>query len=160
MRPFMFLKGLKRMSSVLDNNIGSVAPVRRIRQKSNLSSRSLPLPASDSPLSVPAHTSIRSTEDKPGSSFKLVPSKSSEMASKIFSQLDKLVSSKEKLPSKLSSSMLHVPACDSLENVEAPKFLDNVQEKRAASSGSSYQKHEKPKESGSREFLAPYEKPV
>ncbi|VVA97141.1 unnamed protein product [Arabis nemorensis] len=160
-----FQSGIKRRSSVLDNDIGSVGPVRRIRQKSNLSSRSLALPASESPLSVRAsggqkttHTSKDSAEDIPGSSFDLVPSKSSEMASKIFQQLDNLVSTREKSPSKLSASMLRGPALKSLQNVEAPKFLDNLPEKKAISPGSSYQKQEKSRASGSRETLAMSEK--
>lgn len=142
-----------------------MGPVRRMRQKSNLSSRSLALPASESPLSVraiggqkSAHTSKDGAEDIPGSSFNLVPSKSTEMASKILHQLDKLVSTREKSPSKLSPSMLRGPALKSLQNVEAPKFLDNLPEKTANSPGSSYQKKDKSRVSGSREVLALSEK--
>ncbi|XP_019092754.1 PREDICTED: nuclear pore complex protein NUP1-like [Camelina sativa] len=160
-----FQSGLKRRSSVLDNDVGSVGPVRRIRQKSNLSSRSLALPASESPLSVRAnggqkttHTSRDSAENNPGSSFNLVPTQSSEMASKIFQKLDYLVSPREKSPSKLSPSMLRGPALKSLQNVEAPKFLDNLPEKKENMPDSSYQKQEKSRESGSREVLAPSEK--
>ncbi|KAG7581026.1 hypothetical protein ISN44_As08g007680 [Arabidopsis suecica] len=160
-----FQSGLKRRSSVLDNDIGSVGPVRRIRQKSNLSSRSLALPVSESPLSVRAnggekttHTSKDSAEDIPGSSFNLVPTKSSEMASKILQQLDKIVATREKSPSKLSPSMLRGPALKSLQNVEAPKFLDNLPEKKANLPDSSYQKQEISRESVSREVLAPSEK--
>ncbi|XP_019413388.1 PREDICTED: nuclear pore complex protein NUP1-like isoform X2 [Lupinus angustifolius] len=44
---------LKRRSSVLDNDIGSVGPIRRIRHKSNLlSSKGLALPHSGSSLSI------------------------------------------------------------------------------------------------------------
>ncbi|EOA32260.1 hypothetical protein CARUB_v10015521mg [Capsella rubella] len=160
-----FQSGLKRRSSVLDNDIGSVGPVRRIRQKSNLSSRSLALPASESPLSVRAnggqkttHTSRDSAKDIPGSSFKLVPTQSSDMASKIFQHLDNLVSTREKSPSKLSPSMLRGPALKSLENVEAPKFLDNLPKKKGKLPDSGCQKQEKSRESGSREVLAPSEK--
>ncbi|CAN8269488.1 unnamed protein product [Cochlearia groenlandica] len=159
------LQGLKRRISDLDNDIGSVGPVRRIRQKSNLSSRSLALPASESPLSVRGsggqkftHTSKDSAEDIPGSSFNLVPSKSSKMAAKIFQQLDTIVSAKETSPSKLSPSKLHHPALKSLQNVEASKFLDNLPEKKAFSPSSSYQKNESSKEKGSREVLALSEK--
>ncbi|KAJ4898253.1 Nuclear pore complex protein NUP1 [Raphanus sativus] len=156
-----FQSGLKRRSSVLDNGIGSVGPVRRIRQKSNLSSRSLALPASEGPLSVRAsggqnitHTAKDSAEDIPGSSFNLVPSRSKDTAMKIFQQLEKMDSPKEKSPSKLSPSMLRGPALKSLQNVESLKFLDNIPEKKANSPVSSHQKQEKSGGSGSREFLA------
>ncbi|XP_077245201.1 nuclear pore complex protein NUP1-like isoform X2 [Tasmannia lanceolata] len=52
---------LKRMSSVLDNDFGSVSPMRRIRQKSNLMSTSRDINTSvrGSPLSIPL-TPVRS----------------------------------------------------------------------------------------------------
>ncbi|CAF1703943.1 unnamed protein product [Brassica napus] len=160
-----FQSGLKRRSSVLDNRVGSVGPVRRIRQKSNLSSRSLALPASEGPLSVRAnggqniiHTSKDSAEDIPGSSFNVVPSRSKDTAMKIFQQLEKMDSPKEKSPSKLSPSMLRGPALKSLQNVESLKFLDNIPEKKEKSPVSSHQKQEKSGGSGSREFLALSEK--
>ncbi|KAK6271225.1 hypothetical protein POUND7_008323 [Theobroma cacao] len=150
---------LKRGSSVLDNDIGSVGPIRRIRQKSNLlSSKNLSLPASGGPLSAyeagsssagldtQHHVSLRETpalmgevrqsftdalaengdNSTPGTRFTPVPSKSSEMASKILQQLDKLVSPREKSPTKLSPSMLHGQALKSLENVDSSKFLENM----------------------------------
>jgi hypothetical protein len=76
----------------------------------------------------------------PSSSFPPLPSKSSEMASKILQQLDKVVSPKEKLsvlrmpnvndksPTKLSSSMLRGQALRSMETVDSSKLLDNVQD--------------------------------
>ncbi|KAF2543649.1 hypothetical protein F2Q68_00032992 [Brassica cretica] len=159
-----FQSGLKRRSSVLDTDIESVGPVRRIRQKSNLSSRSLALPVSESPLSVRAtggqnmtHTS-RDVGYIPGSNFNLVPSVSRELASKILQQVDIMVSPKKKLPSKLSPSMLRAPALKSLQNVEAPKFLDNLPEKKENLPGSSHQKLETSRETGAREFMALNEK--
>ncbi|XP_050281204.1 nuclear pore complex protein NUP1 [Quercus robur] len=162
---------LKRRSSVLDNDIGSVGPIRRIRQKpSLLSSRGLSVPVSGSPLPIAGtgvspgsaqrpsfltqksplrveskdHLMKNSTENGdnsiPGTSFPLVSSKSSEMASKILQQLEKLVSPKEKSsefklasvrdssPSKLSPSMLRGKALRSLETVESPKLLENLSE--------------------------------
>lgn len=162
---------LKRRSSVLDNDIGSVGPIRRIRQKpSLLSSRGLSVPVSGSPLRIAGtggspgsaqrpsfltrkspllgeskdHLMKNSTENgdnsMPGTSFPLVSSKSSEMASKILQQLEKLVSPKEKSsefklasvrdssPSKLSPSMLRGKALRSLETVESPKLLENLSE--------------------------------
>ncbi|KAL0838000.1 hypothetical protein Bca101_089890 [Brassica carinata] len=159
-----FQSGLKRRSSVLDTDIESVGPVRRIRQKSNLSSRSLALPVSESPLSVRAtggqnmtHTS-RDVGYIPGSNFNLVPSVSRELASKILQQVDIMVSPKKKLPSKLSPSMLRGPALKSLQNLEAPKFLDNLPEKKANLPGSSHQKQEKIRETGARGFSGLKEK--
>ncbi|VVA34556.1 PREDICTED: nuclear pore complex [Prunus dulcis] len=115
---------LKRRFSVLDNDVGSVGPIRRIRQKPNLlSSRGLSSPvysttssirgtrisseaAQNPPSSIwkplslgePKHNALSENEDNavPSTSFSFVPSKSSKMASKILEQLDKLVSPKEK----------------------------------------------------------------
>ena len=127
---------LKRRSSVLDNDIGSIGPIRRIRQKSNLlSSKNLSLPASAGPLSIHvAGTSSAGLDalaengdnSSPGTSFTPVPSKSREMASKILQQLDKLVSPGEKSPTKFSPSMLRGQALKSLENVDSLKFLENM----------------------------------
>nr|XP_027189839.1 nuclear pore complex protein NUP1-like isoform X3 [Cicer arietinum] len=75
----------------------------------------------------------------PSSSFPPLPSKSSEMASKILQQLDKMVSPNEKSselrllnvknnsPTKLSSFMLRGQALRSMETVDSSKLLDNVQ---------------------------------
>ncbi|MBA0630031.1 hypothetical protein Godav_002166 [Gossypium davidsonii] len=124
-------QGVLSRSSVLDNDIGSVGPIRRIRQKSSLlSSRNLTLPASAAPLS--AHVVGTSSagldtltetgvNSSPGTSFTTVPSKSSQMASKIFQQLEMLVSPGEKSP-----SMLRGQARKSLANVDSSKFLENV----------------------------------
>ncbi|KAM2065072.1 hypothetical protein ACFX1T_028096 [Malus domestica] len=150
----------KRRFSVLDSDIGSVGPIRRIRQKPNLlSSRGLSSPVSSTtilgatissesvqnlwkPLSLgePKHKALSENGDNagPSTSFSTVPSKSSEMASKILEQLDKLVSPKEKSsksnlhivrdksPTKLSPSMLHGQALKSLDHVDSSKFLDNA----------------------------------
>ncbi|KAL2324993.1 hypothetical protein Fmac_024051 [Flemingia macrophylla] len=123
------LGAVKRRSSVLDNDIGSVGPVRRIRQKSNLSC----LPISGSSLSIARsgividaaqqhsssmqnsillkevkHNHVKLSKQNvddviPSSSFSPFPSESSKMASKILHQLDKFVSPKEK------SSELRLP---------------------------------------------------
>ncbi|KAL9241948.1 hypothetical protein vseg_015999 [Gypsophila vaccaria] len=101
---------LKRRSSVLENDIGSVGPIRRIRQKPNLlhpKTLSLPPPGgrqvshmsrvlSDaaeasssmekSSLSV---SKVFAENSLPGTSSGYVPSQSIEMAQKIFEQLDK-----------------------------------------------------------------------
>ncbi|KAK9187513.1 hypothetical protein WN944_018910 [Citrus x changshan-huyou] len=186
---------LKRRSSVLDTDIGSAGPIRRIRQKPNLlSSRTLNSPAFGSPLSVRgsgvadafqhASSSLQNpalsretnhgltkmlTENGdnsiPSTSSTPIPSKSSEMASKILLQLDKLVSSREKSPAKLSSSMLRGPALKSLENVDSSIFVENVQdENRLHGSlddplpevrGSSSQKGDKVHENGPTKTSSP-----
>ncbi|MBA0750307.1 hypothetical protein Gogos_001723 [Gossypium gossypioides] len=149
-------QGVLSRSSVLDNDIGSVGPIRRIRQKSSLvSSRNLTLPASAAPLS--AHVVGTSSagldtlaetggNSSPGTSFTTVPSKSSQMASKIFQQLEMLVSPGEKSPSMLSPSMLHGQAHKSLANVDSSKFLENV--------------HDSSKVSGSRIVLTDFQDTV
>ncbi|KAJ0103323.1 hypothetical protein Patl1_05829 [Pistacia atlantica] len=191
---------LKRRSSVLDNDIGTVGPIRRIRQKPNLlTSRNLSLPASGSPLSMRGSgvssalqqplSSIQkpqlSGEEKHGftkmltekgdnnissTSFTPVPSKSSETALKILQQLDKLVSSREKSPTKLSPSMLHGPALKSLENVDSSIFLENVQDNNRSGGSldtslpdardSTSQKQDKVEENGPTKFSSPFEKAV
>ncbi|KAK8301485.1 hypothetical protein V6Z12_D04G024800 [Gossypium hirsutum] len=149
-------QGVLSRSSVLDNDIGSVGPIRRIRQKSSLlSSRNLTLPASAAPLS--AHVVGTSSagldtlaetggNSSPGTSFTTVPSKSSQMASKIFQQLEMLVSPGEKSPSMLSPSMLCGQARKSLVNVDSSKFLENV--------------HDSSKVSGSRFVLTDFQDSV
>ncbi|WVY96176.1 hypothetical protein V8G54_028327 [Vigna mungo] len=148
---------LKRRSSVLDNDIGSFGPIRRIRHKSNLlSSNRLTSSHLGNPLSTDRsvvgtdaaqqpsssmqkpnllgearHThsklSAETVDDTmPSTSIPPLPSKSSEMASKILQQLDKLVSPKEKSPTKLSSSMLRGQALRSMETVDSSKFLDSI----------------------------------
>ncbi|KAK8629763.1 hypothetical protein V6N13_078591 [Hibiscus sabdariffa] len=169
---------LKRRNWVLDNDIGSVGPIRRIRQKSNLSSRTLSLPASSGPLS--AHVAGTSSADldglvengdncTPGTSLTTVPSKPCQVASNILQKLDMLVSPEEKTPTKLSPSMLRGQALKSLETVDSSKFLENVNDNdklngsRTALTGfqdSISHKHEKVKENGSKMLVALPDKPV
>ncbi|KAF3603593.1 hypothetical protein F2Q69_00038823 [Brassica cretica] len=73
-------------------------------------------------------------------------------------EVDKMVSPKKKSPSRLLPSMLRGPALKSLQNVEAPKFLDNLPEKKGNLPGSSHQKVETSRETGAREFMALNEK--
>lgn len=150
--------------------VGPIRRIRH--KPSLLSSRGLNLPVSDSPLSIPGSGVVpgaarypsssmqkpllleKSKEDStkmliengdnsvPGRRFTSVPTKSSEMASKILQQLEKLVSPKEKSShlkvvsvgdsslTKLSPSMLHVRALRSLETVESPKFMENARDNR------------------------------
>lgn len=154
---YFYFQALKRRSSVLDNEIASFGPIRRIRQKQSfLSSRGLSSPvsgynsisggglgseASQKPSSIQKLNSFENgANSMPSTSFSSVPSKSSEMASKILQQLDKLVSPKDKSsesklltlmdksPTKLSPSMLHGRALKSLEAVDSSKFLGDVQD--------------------------------
>ncbi|KAB2085676.1 hypothetical protein ES319_A05G415100v1 [Gossypium barbadense] len=158
---------LKRRSSVLGNDIGSVGPIRRIRQKSNLlSSRNLSLPTSAGPSARIAGNSSAALDtlaengdnSSPGSSVTTVPSKSSQTASKILQQLDLLVSPMEKSPTKLSPSMLRGQALKSIENVDSSKFLENLQDTDKLSGSctvlpgiceSMSGKHDKARENGS-----------
>ncbi|KAK8504267.1 hypothetical protein V6N13_062616 [Hibiscus sabdariffa] len=169
---------LKRRNWVLDNDIGSVGPIRRLRQKSNLSSRTLSLPTSSGPLS--AHIVGTSSPDldglaengdncTPGTSLTTVPSKPCQVASNILPQLDMLVSPEEKTPTKLSPSMLRGQALKSLETVDSSKFLENTNDNgklngsRTALTGfqdSISHKHEKVKENGSKMLVALPDKSV
>ncbi|TYJ38213.1 hypothetical protein E1A91_A05G428700v1 [Gossypium mustelinum] len=163
---------LKRRSSVLGNDIGSVGPIRRIRQKSNLlSSRNLSLPTSAGPSARIAGNSSAALDtlaengdnSSPGSSVTPVPSKSSQTASKILQQLDLLVSPMEKSPTKLSPSMLRGQALKSIENVDSSKFLENLQDTDKLSGSctvlpgiceSMSGKHDKARENGSTMMVA------
>ncbi|XP_050384814.1 nuclear pore complex protein NUP1 isoform X2 [Argentina anserina] len=106
---------LKRRFSVLDNDIGSIGPIRRIRPKPNLlSSRGLSSPmikeacqnlssSTKKPLLLgePNHTSGNTLSENgdnavPRAFFSTVSSQSSKAASRIFEHLDKITSPKEK----------------------------------------------------------------
>lgn len=101
----------------------------------------------------------------PSTSSTPISSKSSEMASKILQQLDKLVSSREKSPTKLSPSMLRGPALKSLENVDSSIFVENGQDENRANGSldaplpdvrdSSSQKRDKVQENGSTKTSSP-----
>ena len=116
------LQVLKRRSSVLENDIGSVGPIRRIRQKPNLlphktlsrppagvahvkHESECPTDFSKVPPSIEwssnPHSSSKALPDTdmPSTSNGYVPSQSIEMAEKIFQQLDKFTS-KGKSPEK------------------------------------------------------------
>lgn len=155
---------------MLDNDIGSLSHMRRIRQKSNLiTPRGLSASISESPLSIiksgvhadlayasptiqkplllnqPKHGDKKLSSETindalPSTSVPHISSKSSEMASKILQQLDKLVSPKEKSSevklttdkdnslARLSPSMLRGQALRSMETVDSSKFLDHMRD--------------------------------
>lgn len=106
----------------------------------------------------------------PSTSSTPVPSKSSEMASKILQQLDKLVSPRERSPTKLSPSMLHGPALKSLENVDSSIFLENVRDNNRSNGSldtsvpdlrdSTYQKRDKIDENGPTKFTSTSDKSI
>ncbi|XP_061995346.1 nuclear pore complex protein NUP1 [Rosa rugosa] len=186
---------LKRRFSVLDNDIGSIGPIRRIRPKPNLlSSRGLSSPIStevfQNPssstrrpllLGQPKHTLAKASSENgdnavPSTSFSTVPSQSSKAASKIFEHLDKITSPKEKSsepkiltvrdrsPTKLSPSMLRGQALKSLEDVDTSKFLENARYNNGNNLDVSSnqripdvtsQKHDKVKENGPSRIAAP-----
>ncbi|XVF40987.1 hypothetical protein PTKIN_Ptkin01aG0244400 [Pterospermum kingtungense] len=169
---------LKRRSSLLDNDVGSIGPIRRIRQKSNLlPSKNLSLRASSGPLSIHVAGTSSAGLDAlaengddctPATSSVPVLSKSSEMASKILQQLAK-VCPEEKSPTKLSPSMLRGKALKSLENVDSSTFLENMHDcdklngSHTAPSDIHYSKpHErdKVKENGSTKLVTLPEKSV
>ncbi|KAM5550631.1 hypothetical protein ABKV19_027131 [Rosa sericea] len=186
---------LKRRFSVLDNDIGSIGPIRRIRPKPNLlSSRGLSSPISTEAfqnpssstrrpllLGQPKHTLAKASSENgdnavPSTSFSTVPSQSSKAASKIFEHLDKITSPKEKSsepkiltvrdrsPTKLSPSMLRGQALKSLEDVDSSKFLENARYSNGNNLDVSSnqripdvtsQKHDKVKENGPSRIAAP-----
>ncbi|KAJ8747225.1 hypothetical protein K2173_008880 [Erythroxylum novogranatense] len=128
-----------RRSSVLENDNRSIGAIRRIRQKSNILPTSGALSnrgtgfGSDSaqppvPAKIPASGSETLVDNEENSihqsGLKRVPSKSSEMALKILQQLDALVSSREKSPTKLPTPMVVGSALKSLDHIE--KYLGNI----------------------------------
>lgn len=123
-------QALKRRSSVLDSDVGSLGPIRRIRQKSNVMSPSrnihlsiprniLPTPlvhlnrdanqGSASLIQKPLHldgaTDLLDAENghnrTPSAGVVPIPPQSSEMARKILQELDKLVPSPNEKSSEL-----------------------------------------------------------
>ncbi|KAL9688413.1 hypothetical protein QQ045_032834 [Rhodiola kirilowii] len=138
---------LKRRSSVLDDDIGSVGPIRRTRQKPGLlPSQGVTGPGSrNTPVNEPRVVSNNRSKDAANgtsdANIMSVPSQSSEVAQKILQQLDKLAPSpKERLserksmqpqgksPFTLSPDMLTGQAFRSLENVDSSKFIESSQE--------------------------------
>ncbi|KAL8171049.1 hypothetical protein V2J09_022853 [Rumex salicifolius] len=150
-------KTLKRRSSALESDIGSVGPIRRIRQKPNLLyPKTLGLPSSCTPS-----TSATPSGVGEASSSKLhegrgekglfsnphVSSQSIEMGQRILQQLEKLTPPKDKYNEKnpgfsggissmkLTPAMLSGQARKSLETVESLKYVqgDEVCEKKVDS---------------------------
>ncbi|KAC9534228.1 hypothetical protein E3N88_45671 [Mikania micrantha] len=129
---------LKRRSSVLDDDIGSGGPLRRIRQKANLLSQRDKKELGYSvfqPLDGAGQNLLLTHEPEPKiPTYASVPTKSTQMADKILQHLDKpsptekgsastLAVIREKSPNKLRLDMLHGQALRSLEKMDSPKFL-------------------------------------
>lgn len=132
----------------MENDIGSIGPIRRIRQKPNLlyarsmtqsASSSLPSHAIDLDATPVPSSSVRKNhnvsgmyKEKGGNSIggtPAVPSKSSEMASKILQTINIMASPREKTsPSKLTPSMLSGKALKSMEDLNSSQLLANVKD--------------------------------
>ncbi|CAM8961971.1 unnamed protein product [Rhodiola kirilowii] len=143
---------LKRQSYVLDDDISSIGPVRRIRQKPGLlsSQRLTGSVGGSSPVIGSGVLSNYRSKDagigSRGANFMSVPSQSSDVAQKILQQLDKLSPPpKEKSSDRksmqpprkstftLTSDMLSGQALRSLEKIDSSKFIEASQENSKAS---------------------------
>lgn len=154
---FLHIQALKRRSYLLDDDTRSVGAMRRVRQKPNLSSHIGPLATSGAGGGYSPSQLNTTVKQKPlllndaknrdskdmeeigcdgisSSSYSLVPSQSSEMATKILQHLEKfsakekssgsdLVAARDRSPSKLTLNMLHGQALRSLEDVDSTQFL-------------------------------------
>ncbi|KAG6427244.1 hypothetical protein SASPL_111486 [Salvia splendens] len=144
---------LKRRSSVLDAEIGSVGPIRRIRQKLDLlasrfhhtahgvgvgsHAKQKPQMNGEERNKTLKNSGENENESVPRTSYAHIPSKSKEVAAKILQQLEK-ISPKEKSPGsklvamqensslKLFSSKLPGHALWSMEDVGTSKLLLNA----------------------------------
>ncbi|XP_075512789.1 LOW QUALITY PROTEIN: uncharacterized protein LOC142548381 [Primulina tabacum] len=113
---------LKRKNSVLDDDLGFVGPVRRIRQKPNLLASKTSVTASGTesgfesvlvsskqklPVIVKPKSSVSKTvgenqdDSNPSASYTHVPSRSSEVAARILQHLEKLTPKEKSPESKL-----------------------------------------------------------
>ncbi|CAK9180961.1 unnamed protein product [Ilex paraguariensis] len=190
---------IKRRSSVLDDDIGSVGSMRRIRQKPNLLSQRVPLSThgveiGSDPAQHPASSTknlIFNGENKDkvsktvsenddssfaSTSYASVPSKSSEIATKILQHLEKLTPKKKSLESKLAAArmksaveltpnLLHGQALRSMENADSSRLLQNSQDgcqmedfhnnSLPDARDSSSQRHDKVEENGPKKFAVP-----
>uniref|UniRef100_A0A0V0IZ93 Putative nucleoporin-like n=1 Tax=Solanum chacoense TaxID=4108 RepID=A0A0V0IZ93_SOLCH len=135
-------QALKRRSYVLDDDLGSVGPMRRIRQKPNAlsvgTSRASARVASAVNLHPEVSKVVGDVENAKITPARhvAIPPKSSETAAKILEQLEKITpkgkSSESKLAAgkenKLTQNMLHGRALRSLEDLDSPKLLQNAQD--------------------------------
>lgn len=131
----------KRRSSVLDDDLGSGGPIRRIRQKPNLLSHEVSgVSKHRLRLTQKVSNFVEENPDyrTPSTSRAHVPNKSCETAAKILEHLDKLTpkkkssesklaSLKEKSPSKLTS-MVDGQGVRIHEDSESSKLLQNARD--------------------------------
>ncbi|XP_049354914.1 nuclear pore complex protein NUP1-like isoform X1 [Solanum verrucosum] len=121
---------LKRRSSDLEDDIGSVGPIRRTRQKPNLLSHGISRPSPGGVASAAADVPTR---------YVHIPPKPSETAAKILEHLEnltpkekssesRLAAGSDKTPKKLSPNMLRGQALKSLESLDSPKLLQSAQD--------------------------------
>ncbi|KAL7148062.1 hypothetical protein ABFS83_06G152000 [Erythranthe nasuta] len=146
---------LKRRSSVLDDDVGSVSSIRRIRQKSNAIAPRIPH-TSDSKQKQPliseqkhvGKTVVENADQGfPSTSYDPVTSSSSEVASRILQHLEKLtpkqksseykfVDVREKSTFKLTQNMLGGQALRSMEDLSSSKLLLDLQDDNKPASSS------------------------
>ncbi|RAL37042.1 hypothetical protein DM860_003964 [Cuscuta australis] len=138
---------LKRRSSVLeDDGLGCIGPIRRTRQKSNLfyNNHDASLPIGGTESSSKNYPFVNRTLGKnqdseaPSTSRFHVPNKSSETAARILEVISKLSPREKaseskrttikdnKLPSQLTTDMLHGQARKSLEHLDSSRFLQTA----------------------------------
>lgn len=147
------LQTLKRRSSVLDDEIGSVGPMRRIRQKPNLLVSRFSHTAHG--VGVGSHAKQKpqlngeernkilknsgENESVPSTSYAHVPNQSTQVAAKILQQLErispkeklsesKLGAMREKSPLKQMPSRLSGQGSQSMEDAGSSKLLLNFQD--------------------------------
>ncbi|XP_055831345.1 nuclear pore complex protein NUP1-like isoform X2 [Solanum dulcamara] len=135
-------QALKRRSYVLDDDLGSVGPMRRIRQKPNLQSFGTSRPSARVASAVNLHPEVskvvgdvEDTKTTPARHV-AIPPKSSQTAAKILEQLEKITPKGKSLESKLAAgkenkltqNMLHGRALRSLEDLDSPKLLQSAQD--------------------------------
>ncbi|KAI3816882.1 hypothetical protein L1987_10666 [Smallanthus sonchifolius] len=165
-------QALKRRSSVLDDDIGSGGPLRRIRQKPNLLSqrgkKELGYPVFQQPVGVGQNLLLTNGPEPKVSDYASIPTKSTQTANKILQHLDKpspieknsvstLAGMREKSPNKLSLDMLHGQALRSLEKVDSPKFLPSSHDiQKPVVSELTLQSKDKTEEDGLRKFPVPH----
>ncbi|KAL4576691.1 hypothetical protein LXL04_012789 [Taraxacum kok-saghyz] len=156
----------KRRSSVLDD-IGSGGPVRRIRQKANLSSQGSPLSKNTNEYSQkPGFKTLKGVEENGETSRSTlghasVPSKSTQTATKILEQLERF-SPKEKSPvsrlaltnEKVDSPCLKIMS-SSQDNKKTETLVVDARERTSTSSSQSSKGKEKVEENGPRKFAVP-----
>lgn len=171
------MQPLKRSSSIFENDIGSGGPIRRIRLKPSLSYRRNWTMSTSEAGELPSSSMKMQSMSEKGLSFSEqsnaapVSSKSTEMATKILQQLDKIVSppkersselklavAGERALTKLSPSKLQGQALNNQEYIGSSKFFqfrtddnkpDDVEARFSRGSGeTNKEKHDRIEQNG------------